>query len=216
MTYQSCITLFCIPISGQPGSLGCLVYSSIHDSIMPSKMKLTLKLAPDAHQVNSLKAAFLNSSRSKLSNPINKNAIISKYNVSCQQHGIKDKVTTVKKVGQVSNPSTILPSPKSSTNAWWSQAWIINIGSWIWVSIMWLLSSSSPPSLFWQMKMLQTSPWSITCTERWSTTLLNSRLWIFLNCKNQESAKRSKPQSNLPEWSWQLPVPTIIPCTLKR
>ncbi len=58
---------------------------------------LTSKLAPDAHQVNSLKAACLNSSRSKLLDPINKNAIISKYDVSCQQCGIKDKVTTIKK-----------------------------------------------------------------------------------------------------------------------
>jgi hypothetical protein len=96
MTYQSCITLFCIAVSGQPGSLGCLVYSSIHDSIIPGKLKHISKLAPDKHQVNSSKAACLNLSGSKLSNPIDKNAIISNYNVSCQQHGIKDKVTTVK------------------------------------------------------------------------------------------------------------------------
>ena len=72
---------------------------------MPSK-KLTSKLAPDARQVNSLKAACLNSSRSKLSEPINKNAIIAEYDASCQERGIKDIVTTAKKGEPTSTPIT--------------------------------------------------------------------------------------------------------------
>jgi hypothetical protein len=71
---------------------------------MPSKLKLTSKLAPDAHQVKSLKEACLKSSGSKLSHPTNKNAIISKYNVSCQERGIKHNVTTVKKGEPTTKP----------------------------------------------------------------------------------------------------------------
>ena len=33
MTDQSCIVLFCIALSGQPGNHGFLVYSSVHDNI---------------------------------------------------------------------------------------------------------------------------------------------------------------------------------------
>ena len=72
---------------------------------MPSK-KLTSKLAPDARQVNSLKAACLNSSGPKLSEPINKNAIIAEYDASCQERGIKDIVTTAKKGEPTSTPIT--------------------------------------------------------------------------------------------------------------
>ncbi len=116
MTYQSYIFILRIAFSGQSESLGCLVYSSIHDSIMPSK-KLTSKLAPNARQVNSLKEACLNSSSSKLSDPIDKNAIIAEYNVSCQKQGIKDIVSPPKKVSQLSYPSSIHPSPNSSVAA---------------------------------------------------------------------------------------------------
>jgi hypothetical protein len=63
-----------------------------------------LKFAPDAHQVKSLKEACLKSSGSKLSHPINKNAIIPKYNVSCQEHGIKHNVTTIKKGEPTTKP----------------------------------------------------------------------------------------------------------------
>ena len=72
---------------------------------MPSK-KLTSKLAPDARQVNSLKAACLNSSGPKLSEPIDKNAIIAEYDASCQERGIKDIVTTAKKGEPTSTPIT--------------------------------------------------------------------------------------------------------------
>jgi hypothetical protein len=99
-----CITLFRIAVSGRIVSLGLLVYSSVHDSIMPIKQKLTSKLAPVAHQVNSLKEACLKSSGSKLSHPIDKNAIISDYDVSCQERGIKRSVTTVRKGEPTTKP----------------------------------------------------------------------------------------------------------------
>ena len=63
---------------------------------MPSQKSVTSKVAPDAHQVNLLKEACLNSSGPKLSDPINKNAIIAEYNVSCQKQGVKDIVSTTK------------------------------------------------------------------------------------------------------------------------
>jgi hypothetical protein len=69
--------LFRIATSGQPEQFGCSVYSSIHDSIMPSKLKLTSRIAPDANQVNTLKATYLNSTGLKLSDQIDKNAVIS-------------------------------------------------------------------------------------------------------------------------------------------
>ncbi len=101
---SSCITLFCIAVSGRTVSLGLLVYSLIHDSIMPSKQKLTSKLAPVAHQVNSLKEACLKLSGSKLSHPINKNAIIFNYNVSCQERGMKHNIATVRKGEPTTKP----------------------------------------------------------------------------------------------------------------
>jgi hypothetical protein len=65
---------------------------------MPSKLELTSKLAPDTHQVNFLKAGCLNLFPPKLSDLINKNTIVSKYNASCcQEKGIDCKVTPVKK-----------------------------------------------------------------------------------------------------------------------
>ena len=77
MTQQKLYNLFRIATSGQPEQFGCSVYSSIHDSIMPSKLKLTSRIAPDANQVNTLKATYLNSTGPKLSDQIDKNAIIS-------------------------------------------------------------------------------------------------------------------------------------------
>jgi len=71
---------------------------------MPSKLKLTSRIAPDANKVNTLKAICLNSTGSKLSNQIDKNAII-----SCQKRGIKEKVTTLKK-GELTTIPTIIPT----------------------------------------------------------------------------------------------------------
>jgi hypothetical protein len=42
--------------------------------------------------------------RIKLSHPINKNAIISKYNILCQERGIKHNVTTIKKGEPTTKP----------------------------------------------------------------------------------------------------------------
>ena len=108
MTYQSYIFILCIALLGQPESLlCCLVYSSIHDSIMPSKKSLTSNLAPDARGVQLLQEACLNSSGPKLCDPIDKNAIISEYNASCQKRGIKYIVSTAKEVSQLPNPPSI-------------------------------------------------------------------------------------------------------------
>jgi len=77
---------------------------------MPSKLKLTSRIAPDVNKVNTLKeACSLNSTGSKLSDQIDKNAIISEYNVSCQKRGIKEKVTTLKK-GEPTTIPTIIPT----------------------------------------------------------------------------------------------------------
>jgi len=64
---------------------------------MPSKKSITSKLAPDACKVHSLKEFCMNSSDPKLSDPINKNAIIAEYDMSCQKQGIKNIVSTAKK-----------------------------------------------------------------------------------------------------------------------
>ena len=95
----------CIALLGQPESLLCCsVYSSIHDSIMPSKKSLTSNLAPDARGVQLLQEACLNSSGPKLFDPINKNAIISEYNASCQKRGIKYIVSTAKRGKPTAEP----------------------------------------------------------------------------------------------------------------
>ena len=107
MTQQKLYYLFRIATLGQPEQLGCSVYSSIHDSIMPSKLKLTSRIAPDTNKVNTLKAICLNSTGSKLSDQIDKNAIISEYNTSCQKREIKEKVTTLKKGEPTTIPTTI-------------------------------------------------------------------------------------------------------------
>ena len=107
MTQQKLYYLFRIATLGQPEQLGCSVYSSIHDSIMPSKLKFTSRIAPDVNQVNTLKMACLNSTSQKLSDKIDKNAIISEYNVSCQKCGIKEKVATITKGEPTTIPTTI-------------------------------------------------------------------------------------------------------------
>ncbi len=99
-----------IAVPGQPkGLFGRSVYSSIHDNIMPSKKSITLKLAPDVCQVYSIKEVCLILTSPKLSNPINKNAIVAEYDASCQKCGIKDIVSTTKKGEQTTIP-IIYPS----------------------------------------------------------------------------------------------------------
>ena len=77
-TQQKLYYLLRIATSGPPEQLGCSVYSSIHDSIMPSKLKLTSRIAPDTNQVSTLKAACLNSAGPKLSDQIDKNVFHAK------------------------------------------------------------------------------------------------------------------------------------------
>ena len=84
---------------------------------MPSKLKLTSKIAPNAQQVNTLMVACFDSTGPKLSDPIDKNAIISEYNVSCQKRGIKEKVATIKKGETTTKPAAILPFRNSSADA---------------------------------------------------------------------------------------------------
>jgi hypothetical protein len=72
---------------------------------MASKLKLTLKIAPTAQQVNALKVTCFDLTGPKSSDPIDKNAIISEYNVSCQKHGTKERVTTIKKGEPTTKPT---------------------------------------------------------------------------------------------------------------
>ena len=72
---------------------------------MPSKLKLTSKIAPNVQQVNTLKVVCFDSTGPKLSDPIDKNAIISEYNVSCQKHRIKERVKTIKKGEPTTKPT---------------------------------------------------------------------------------------------------------------
>jgi hypothetical protein len=73
---------------------------------MPSKLKLTSKIAPNAQQVNTLKVACFDLTGPKLSDPIDRNAIISEYSVSCQKRGIKERVTTIKKGEPTTKPTS--------------------------------------------------------------------------------------------------------------
>jgi hypothetical protein len=93
----------------KPNSLGCLVYSSIHDSIKANNSRFTSNQVPDARQVSLLKAACSNSFTLKLSQMINKNAIIAEYTESCHQKGTLSKVTTIKKIKPTTKP-TIYPT----------------------------------------------------------------------------------------------------------
>jgi hypothetical protein len=101
--------LFRIAIPGKPSSLGCLVYSSIHDSIKANNTRFTSNQAPNASRVILLKAACSNSSAQKLLQRINKNAIIKKYTESCLQQGATSEVTTIKK-GKLTKPPTTYPT----------------------------------------------------------------------------------------------------------
>jgi hypothetical protein len=100
--------LFCITIPSKPNSLSCLVYSSIHDSIKTNNSNFTSNQVPDACQVSLLKAACSNSSALKLSQMINKNAIIAEYTKSCHQKRTLSKVTTIKKDEPTTKPTKYL------------------------------------------------------------------------------------------------------------
>ena len=52
-----------------------------------------------------------------LSKPINKNAILAKYDDNCKKMGHLDQVTTTKKVSQPTHLLPILPSTNSSAIA---------------------------------------------------------------------------------------------------
>ena len=68
-----------------------------------------MKIAPTAQQVNTLKVTCFDSTGPKLSDPIDKNAIISEYNVSYQKCGIKERVRSVKK-GELTTKPTSYPT----------------------------------------------------------------------------------------------------------
>jgi hypothetical protein len=73
---------------------------------MPSNLKLTSKKAPNAQQVNTLKVACFDLTSPKLSDPIDMIAIISKYSVSCQKRGIKERVTTIENGEPTTKPTS--------------------------------------------------------------------------------------------------------------
>jgi hypothetical protein len=101
--------LFHVAIPSKPSSHGCLVYSSIYDSIKANNIRFTSNQAPNACQVSSLKTACSNSSAPKLSQTINKNAIIAEYTESCHQKGNLSEVTAIKK-GELTEPPITYPS----------------------------------------------------------------------------------------------------------
>jgi hypothetical protein len=98
--------LFCVAIPGKRSSHGCLVYSSIHDSIKANYIRFTSNQAPDACQVSLLKTACSNSSAPKLLQTINKNAIIAEYTESCHQKGNLSELTTIRKGEPTESPIT--------------------------------------------------------------------------------------------------------------
>ncbi len=93
----------------QPCSFGRLVYHSVHDSIMPNKLKVILKSAPSEIKYKSLQEACQRSSNSVLNKAINKNTIIAQYDKDCQKMGYSDQVTTANK-GEPTHLPTTYPS----------------------------------------------------------------------------------------------------------
>jgi hypothetical protein len=98
--------LFCNAIPGQPCSFGCLVYHQIHDSIKATKLKVTSNLASSACEVKDLMAVCQSATAPKLSQRIDKNAIIAKYDEDCHKIGYSGQVTTVKKGEPTYLPTT--------------------------------------------------------------------------------------------------------------
>ena len=95
-------------ILGQPCSFGRSVYQSVHNSIMPSKRKVTSIVAPSASENNSLREECLRSS-DFLNKSINKNLIISKYNEDCHKLGYSGQLTSTKS-GEPTHLPTHLPT----------------------------------------------------------------------------------------------------------
>jgi hypothetical protein len=88
---------FAFAILGQPCSFGCLVYRLVHNSIMPSKLKVTLNSAASKNINKVLQKPHVFSTDSILSKPINKNSILSKYDEELKKLGFSEQVTTTKK-----------------------------------------------------------------------------------------------------------------------
>jgi hypothetical protein len=98
------------PFLGQPYSIGCLVYRSVHDSIMANKTKvITSNVIPPAQELNVLKLAFESSAARKILQRIDKNDIISKYNKACRQKGHVRQVESITK-GEPTTPPTTYPT----------------------------------------------------------------------------------------------------------
>jgi hypothetical protein len=103
---SSSIRLFCNAIPGQPCSLGCLVYNQIHNSIKALKSKVTSNLASSTCKVKELMAVCQNMTAPKLSQRIDKNAIIANYDKDCHKIGYSSQVTTVKEGEPTYLPTT--------------------------------------------------------------------------------------------------------------
>ena len=96
-------------IPGQPSSFGRSVYRSIHDSIKPVKSKVTQNLVPNKTMDCVLQRTNSVDTEGILTKPINKNAILAKYDDDCKKMGNLDRVTTTKK-GEPTHPPTSYPS----------------------------------------------------------------------------------------------------------
>jgi hypothetical protein len=101
------IRSFCNVITGQPCSLGCSVYHQIHDSIKATKPKVTSHLASSRTcEVKELQSSCQNATAHKLSQRIDKNAIIAKYDEDCHNKVCSSQVTTIKKGEPTYLPTT--------------------------------------------------------------------------------------------------------------
>jgi hypothetical protein len=74
-----------------------------------TKLKVTLNLASNASKIKELKAACQHPSAPKLSQKIDKNAIIAEYYEHCHKKGYSSQVTTVK-IGEPTYLPTTYPT----------------------------------------------------------------------------------------------------------
>ncbi len=111
MTYEvKSLFYFCNAISGQPCSLGYLVYNQIHDSIKATtKLKVTSNSIPNARKCKILRTACQNASDPKLLQKFDKNTIIDNYDENCKKTGCSGQVTMIKK-GELTEPPITYPS----------------------------------------------------------------------------------------------------------
>ena len=84
---------------------------------MPSKLKLTSKIAPNALQVNTLKVACFDSTGPKLSDPIDKNASSLSTTFHAKNAESKKGSPSLKKASQLPNLRDIPPFHNSSVDA---------------------------------------------------------------------------------------------------